>query len=206
MADQQEKLSISQLACTSVGVEPITSFEEGSAASIVLAQAYEPVVESEISLYKWRFATEYYNLKPNLLLDIPLSRFNNAYQLPTSPAVMSIDTVLIDDKPIRYERRKNQIHTRDTADDDVILQYRFRADETTWYPFFRMLIVYRLATICAFSVTRNSKIADSMKELADQHWRRAKTESAQAQTNQRVNLSKLSRGRRGAVNRFWRDR
>jgi hypothetical protein len=205
MADEQEKLSIAGLACLLVGIPKIQDWDEGTAQSKVLGEAYEPLLESEISIYKWRFATGYYNLKPNLINSVPLARFNTAYQLPTDMAVLSVDTVLIDDKPIEYERRGRQIHTTDTANDDVILQYRFRADETEWYPFFRMLMVYRLATLAAFSVARNTKIADSMKDLADEHWKRAKTESAQAQSNQQLNLSRLKRGR-GGVNKFWRNR
>jgi hypothetical protein len=205
MADESEKLAIAGLACLIVGIPKITSWDEGTAQAKVLSEAYEPLLESEISMYKWRFATGYYNLKPNLIASEPLARFNTAYQLPTDLPVLSVDTVLISDKPIEYERRGRQIHTTDTANDDVILQYRFRADETEWYPFFRMLMVYRLATLTAFSVARNTAIADSMKELADEHWKKAKTESAQAQSNQQLNLSRMKRGRRG-TNKFWRDR
>jgi len=204
MADENEKLSIAGLACLIVGIPKIQSWDENTAQSDVLDEAYEPMVESELSLYKWRFATDYFNLKPNLIVTAPLSRHNNAYQMPTG--VMSVDTVLIGDKPIDYERRKQQIHTTDTANDDVILQYRFRADETEWYPYFRMLMVYRLATLAAFSVARSTVIAKEMRELADQHWKNAKTESAQAQSNQKLSLTRLTRGRRGGTVKFWRDR
>jgi hypothetical protein len=205
MADENEKLSIAGLACLLSGIPKIQSWDEGTAQAKVLSEAYEPLVKSELSLYKWRFATTYFNLKPNLTSNVPLSRHNNAYRLPSDPAVMSVDTVLVSDLPIDYERRGWEIHTTDTSDDDVILQYRFRADETEWYPFFRQLVVYRLATVAAFSVARNASIAKEMRELGNEHYKQAKLESAQAQSNQKLNQTRLVRGRRG-YNKFWRNR
>jgi hypothetical protein len=206
MANENEKLKIAGLACLIVGIPKIQSWSEGTAQAEILSEAYEPLLEAELSLYKWRFATEYFNLKPNLLAEEPLSRYNCAYQLPTNPGVVSVDTVLIDSIPIAYERRGQEIHTRDTALQDVILQYRYRADETKWYPYFRMLMVYRLATLAAFSVARNTTVADSMKELANEQFKMAKTEDSQSQTSKRLDLSKQRRARSGSVNKFWRDR
>lgn len=205
MPNEKERLSVAGLACLLAGVPKIQAFNEGGRPAEFLSEFYEPLVESELSLYKWRFATTYYDISPNLISAVPLSRFNVAYQLPTSPSVVSVDTVLINDKPIQYERRGQEIHTRDTSGDTVILQYRYRADESLWYPYFRQLIVYRLATGLAFSVTRKVTIASEMKTQADEHWMRAKTEDAQSQTNQKMNLNRLKRGRRGSVARFWRD-
>ena len=120
--------------------------------------------------------------------------------------VLSVDTVLIDDVPIDYDRYQDEIHTTDTSGDTVILKYRFRADESLWNPYFVLLVIYRLATMLSFSIARKDDIAASMKGLADEHWRRAKTEDAQAQTNQKVNLSKIVRARGGSLDKFWRRR
>jgi len=67
-------------------------------------------------------------------------------------------------------------------------------------------MVYRLATLAAFSVARNSKIADSMTEIGNDHFKRAKVEDSQAQTNKRLDLSRQARWRSGGVNKFWRQR
>ena len=88
----------------------------------------------------------------------------------------------------------------------MIVKYRFRADEAYWNPYFTQLIIYRLATMLAFSLARKDDIAASMKTLADEHWRRAKTEDAQAQTNQKVHLRKLANARGGSLDKFWRRR
>lgn len=203
---EKERLEIAQAACLAVGVDEIDSFDEGSAASKVLRKFYELETRSELSIHKWRFATRAFDLVNSELADAPDTRYNTAYQLPTDEPVMSIDTVLQDDRPINYDRYQDQIHTNDTSGQTVILQYRFRADETLWNPYFELLIVYRLATMVAFSVARKADMANSMKKLADEHFARAKAENSQAQSNKKVSLRRIVRGRGGSLDKFWRNR
>lgn len=201
---EAERISLSNKACLGAGVNTISSFEDGTTESIFLKAWYELTVKAELSLYKWRFATKTVNLKNSLLADVPDTRYNTAYQLPND--VLSVDTVLVGDRPIDYDRHQDQIHTNDTTGDEVIIKYRFRADESLWNPYFTLLVVYRLATMLSFSIARKEDIAITMKTLADEHWRKSKTEDAQSQTNQKVNLSRLKRARGGRLNKFWRER
>jgi len=203
MAEKQ-RIENSNLACLGAGVNVITSMQQGSAESIFCDKWYEVIAESELSLYKWRFATKTIDLGSPLAVVPDNAAFNVAHQMPSD--VLAVDTVFIDDTPVNYDRHQSQIHTRDTANDTVILKYRFRADESLWNPYFRLLVVYRLATMLSFSIARKDDIAASMKGLADEHWRRAKTEDAQAQTNKKVNLKRLKRARGGRIDKFWRDR
>ena len=126
MGSLDSKIKIAQLAAIAVG-DHLISLETDDKVSAYVNAAYEPLVESELSLHPWRFATLHHNLKPNLLADDPLSRWGTAYQLPTDKQIMSIHTVLINDEPIKYNQYQDQIHTDRTADDDVILEYRYRA-------------------------------------------------------------------------------
>lgn len=200
---EKDRIALANKACLGAGVNVITSFTQGITESIFCNEWYETIVESELSLYKWRFATKTADLGSALNV-VPDTRYNVAYQIPGD--VLSVDTVLVDDKPIDYDRYQDQIHTKDTSGDTVIIKYRYRADELKWNPYFKLLVIYRLATMLAFSIARKEDVAASMKGLADEHWRRAKTEDAQAQTNQKVNLSRLKRSRGGRLNKFWRDR
>jgi hypothetical protein len=210
---EADRIDNSNKACLGAGVNPITSFTQGTAESIFCNEWYELITLSELSLYKWRFATKTFDLTPNLLVDPPDTRFNVAYQIPND--VLSVDTLLVNDggagttgrsRIIEYDRFQDQIHTMDTQDDTVFLKYRFRADESLWNPYFQLLVIYRLATMLSFSIARKEDIAGSMKGLADEHWKKAKTEDAQAQTNQKVNLRRLVRNRSGSLDRFWRNR
>lgn len=204
---EADRIENSNLACLGAGVNPITSFSQGTAESIFCSKWYEVITEAELSLYKWRFATKTFDLTPLLLAEVPETRFDTAYQIPND--VLSVDTVLSDEelpRPIEYDRYQDQIHTFKTGDEAVFLKYRFRADESLWNPYFKLLVVYRLATMLSFSIARKDDIAASMKNLADEHWKKSKTEDAQAQTNQKVNLRKLVRARGGSLDKFWRRR
>lgn len=201
---EKDRVSNANKACLGAGVNVITSFDQGSAESIFLDEWYELVVEAELSLYKWRFATKTVDLTNSLLAEVPDTKHNTAYQIPND--VLSVDTVLVGEYPIDYDRFQDQIHTTDTSGDTVVIKYRFRADETLWNPYFKLLVIYRLATMLSFSIARKVDVAATMKGLADEHWRRAKTEDAQAQTNQKVNLTKLVRARNGRIQKFWRNR
>ena len=201
---EADRIDNANKACLGAGVNTIISFTQGTTEAIFCDEWYELITEAELSLYKWRFATKTFDLTPNKLVAIPDTKHNVAYQIPND--VLSIDTVLIADVPIDYDRYQDEIHTTDTGDDTVILKYRFRADESLWNPYFSLLVIYRLATMLSFSVARKDDIAASMKGLADEHWRRAKTEDAQAQTNQKVRLSKIVRARGGSLDKFWRRR
>ncbi len=201
---EAERISNSNKACLAAGVNTIISFTQSIAESVFCNEWYEIITESELSLYKWRFATKTFDLTPNLLVEVPDTKHNTAYQMPND--VLSVDTVLIGETPINYDRYQDQIHTSDTSNDTVILKYRFRADETLWNPYFTLVVIYRLATMLSFSIARKEDIAASMKSLADEHWRRSKTEDAQAQTNQKVNLRKIVRARGSSLDKFWRRR
>ena len=201
---EAERVSISNKACLGAGVNIITGFSDGSTEAKFLTEWYELTVEAELSLYKWRFATKTENLSSSLLDITPDTRYDTAYQAPSD--LLSVDTVLINDLPIEYDRHGDQIHMNNASGDNTVIKYRYRADETTWNPYFTLLVVYRLATMLSFSIARKDDVARSMKSLADEHWRKAKTEDAQAQTNRKVNLSRLKRGRQGSVDKFWRNR
>jgi hypothetical protein len=201
---EADRISNSNKACLAAGVNTITSFSQGTTEADFCREWYETITLSELSLYKWRFATKTVDVSASLLAGEPDTRFNTAHQIPND--VLSIDTVLVGESSIEYDRYQDQIHTNDTTNDTVIVKYRFRADESLWNPYFTLLVIYRLATMLSFSIARKEEVAASMKGLADEHWRRAKTEDAQAQTNQKVNLRKILNARGGSVDKFWRRR
>lgn len=205
MADEALKLKNAQSACVSVGIDPITSFTEGSAASIVLDNMYEPIVESEISMYPWRFATEYFDLTPNRLATVPLAEFDNAYQFPTTADVLSVDGVFINDQAIVYEQLQDTILILGSENESPILKYRTRVSETIWKPYFKLLIIMRLATLLASAVAKKDDLFKQMNDVAELHMRRAKYQDAQGQKNKRFKLNLFRKARNGSIEKFWRQ-
>lgn len=201
---EKERVDIGRKACLGAGVNVISSFDEGSTESIFLKEWYELVVESELSLHPWRFATKTVDLG-SPLADEPTSRFNVAHQKPND--CIHIDTILEDDTPIEFDIMEDQIHSNDTSTATLIAEYRYRADESKWSPYFKMLIVYRLATMMSFSIARKDDVAASMKTLADEHWKRAKTKDSQGKSAKRLRQGRLKRVRSGGrIEKFWRNR
>lgn len=204
--NDNKKIDLASQGCVLVGVEPITSFTEGSAAANAIGQLYEPLVKGELSVFPWPWATVYFDLQPNFLSASPLRKFDSAYQLPTDPAVLSIDGVFLDDTPLNYTRRQNEIHT-DTADtESPILQYRFRAGEIDWAPYFDLLIILRIASLVASAVVKDANMAKEKRDEAEIWYRRARHESSKAQPKQPLRLTRLRASRRGGIERTWRNR
>ena len=199
---EKDRIAIARKACLLAGVTPITSFSGARAEEIFCAEMYEELVESELSLYKWRFATDAVLIDP--LAASPVDQFDSAHQLPD--AVLYVDTVLEADEPIIYERQGRLILSNGYSETQLVCRYRYRADETSWPPYFRLLIISRLAAALSYSIARRSEVAVSMNEAGDLHWRRAKTADAQGQTNKRLKLTGLKNRRRGGVDKFWRNR
>lgn len=200
----RDKIDLCNKACLAAGVNAITSMLQNSAEARFCNEWYELLVQSELTLYKWRFATKAVDISANFLSEVPETKFNCAYQMPNE--VISVDTVMVGGSPIEYDRHGTQVHTQNTQNDTVVIKYRYRADESLWNPYFTLLVVYRLATMLSFSIARKEEVAASMKQLADEHWRRAKTEDAQGQTNRKAKLTRLKRARGGSLDKFWRDR
>ena len=199
---EKDRISIARKACLLAGVNPINSFEGTSTEEIFCNEMYEEIVKSELTLFKWRFATDAAEMQP--LAEIPVDRWNSAHQLPNE--AIYVDTVLESDEPIVYERQGRKILSDGYSETALVVRYRYRADESTWEPYFRLLIIKRLASALAYSLARREEIAISMNTEADSHWRRAKTADSQGQTNKAFKLTGLKNRRRGGVHKFWRDR
>ena len=199
---EKDRIAISRKACVYAGVRPINSLEDSSAEGVFCNEMYAEIVRGELSIYSWKFATKYEEL--NELAEIPEIGYNTAHQAPND--VIHVDTVFNNDKPIDYDLQRDKVYSNNNAGAVLIMKYRFRADETIWVPYFRLLVIHRLAAGLAFSIARRVEIADSMNQEAEKWFMRAKTKDTQSATNKKVNLSRLKVGRRGTLNKFWRDR
>ena len=85
-----------------VGAQPISSFSDGSTEALVASNIYEDIVEASLCRSRWRFATTQKQI--SLLTSAPTGRYDYAYQMPTDPAVLQINTITVNDNIIPYER------------------------------------------------------------------------------------------------------
>ena len=189
-------IEVAQRAMVLVGLEPLAGFTDSTDEALVMNTLYEDVIEDCLSQHSWKFATGQKEL--SRLTDAPLDRWDAAYALPTTPAVMQVHTVTIDDVVQEYSIYERYIYINAGANDTVVLNYLFRVDTQYWPPAFALGVIYRLASILSLSVTRNAEVAESYVKLAEQQFRMAKARDSQQVTTQGIRLTRYHKVRRGA--------
>ena len=127
-------IEVAQRAMVLVGLEPLTSFTDGTDEALVANTVYEDLVEDCIAQHNWNFATGQKTLAR--LTDTPVDIWDAAYALLTSPAVLQINTVTIDDTPQPYDVYERYIYMNASENDTVVLNYMFRVDTQYWPPTF----------------------------------------------------------------------
>ena len=189
-------VEVAQKAMVLVGLTAITAFTDDTDEARVMNTIYEDVVQDCLSQNNWNFATGQVTLVR--LTDAPLDRWDAAYILPTSPVVMQVQTVTIDDVPQNYDIYERKVYINASENDVVTLNYIFRVDTQHWNPTFTLWVIYRLASVMALSVIRKADVADAYVKLAEEQFKRAKARDSQQVTTQSVRLNRFHRVRHGA--------
>ena len=192
------KIDICARALIMIGAQPISSFSDGSTEALVASNIYDDVVEASLTRHRWRFATTQAEL--SLLTNTPTGRYDYAYQVPTSPAVLQIITLTVNDYVIPYSRYQNYIYLNGYgANNEVIMDYIYKVDEQYFPPHFRLALEYELASVFAGSVARDSAMIRQFKELSERQFLVAKNIDSQEtttkvlDTNRFINLRKSTR-------------
>lgn len=190
-------IEISQKACVLVGIEPITSFTDQSTEAIVLSTIYEDLVEAELADYPWRFAMQEQQI--DRLQEEPETTWAAAYQIPSD--ILIVQTVKVNGSSIRYDRFGDNIFCDAGVDEEVFIQGIVRVDEELWPPYFRMGMIYRLASVLASGVREDGGLAQAMNQQAEVWIRKAKTNSSQAQSTRTFRSGLFLNTRAGSITR-----
>ena len=181
-----------------IGAQPISSFSDGSTEALVASNIYDDVVEASLTRCRWRFATTQAEL--SLLANAPTGRFDYAYQVPTSPAVLQIITITVNDIVIPYSRYQNYIYVNGYGSNNkLIMDYIYKVGEEYFPPHFRLALEYELAALFAGSVARDNGLIEQFKTLAERQFLIAKnidsteTTSKVLDTNRFTNLRRSTR-------------
>jgi len=188
-------IEVAQKAMVLIGLEPLTSFTDNTDEALVMNTIFEDVVADCLAQNNWNFATGQKQL--SRLTDVPADRWDAAYALPTSPKVLQVQTVTIDDAPQSYDIYERYLYINAQESDVVVLNYIFRPETQYWPPAFTMWVIFRLASVLALSVTRKADIAGQFTTLAENQFRRAKARDSQQVTTQSLRLSRYHRVRLG---------
>jgi len=192
------KIDICARALIMIGAQPISSFSDGSTEALVASNIYDDVVEASLTRHRWRFATTQQQL--SLLTNTPTGRYDYAYQMPTSPAVLQIITLTVNDYVIPYSRYQNYIYLNGYgSSNEVIMDYIYKVDEAYFPAHFKLALEYELASIFAGSVARDSSMIEQFKTLSERQFLVAKnidsaeTTSKVLDTNRFINLRRSTR-------------
>jgi len=183
------KVDICARALIMVGAQPISSFSDGSTEALVASNIYEDIVEASLCRSRWRFATTQKQI--SLLTSAPTGRYDYAYQMPTDPAVLQINTITVNDNIIPYERYQNYIYVDGYGSSNkLIMDYIYRVDESYFPAHFKLALEYQLASVFAGSVARDNDMIKSFVELADRQFLTAKHIDSVERTNAKFDLSR----------------
>jgi hypothetical protein len=185
-------IKICSRASLLIGGDAIQSFSDGTAEASVSSAMYEDMARAALTNSRWRFATDQAVLVR--LSDAPTGRWEAAYQLPSELIMLSAITV--NEYPIKYDLYGNKAFCNAVPTDTVVADYVFRADESTWPPYFTTAVEYMMAGVLAVSVARDSSLASLMEQKADYQMRQARRLHSQQQTTRKLNTSRFIAERR----------
>ena len=192
------KVDICARALVMIGAQPISSFTDGSTEALVANNIYNDIAEASLTRHRWRFATTQSTL--SLLTNTPTGRYDYAYQMPTSPEVLQIISITVNDYVIPYSRYQNYIYVNSYGStSSLVMDYIYKVDEAYFPPHFRLALEYELASVFAGSVARDSSMIKQFKELSERQFLVAKnidsaeTTSKVLDTNRFINLRRSTR-------------
>ena len=108
MAINNIDVSIASSALNLVGIDAISSFEEGTTQANVANNLYGSIVEGALTLTRWRFATGQQTL--SRLVATPEARWDAAYQVPSSPPILP-DIQQPGPRPPRHAQHRSPLPT-----------------------------------------------------------------------------------------------
>jgi len=185
-------IKICSRASLLIGGDAIQSFEDGTAEATVANAMYEDMAQAALTNSRWRFATDQAVL--NRLANAPTGRYDAAYQLPTE--CIMLNAVTVNDHPIKYDTYGSKVFCDASINEELIADYNFRADESTWPPYFVVAVEYVMAGVLATSVARDQQLATMMEGKANLLMAQARRLDSQTQTSRKLNTSRFIAQRR----------
>ena len=188
MADT--KVDICARALIMIGAQPISSFDDGSTEALVASNIYENITQSILCRHRWRFATEQQQL--SLLASAPTGRYEYAYQLPTSPDLLQLNTITVADVPIEYSRYGDKVFVNGyDSQSALIADYIFRQDESEFPAYFKDALELKLASRFAGSVARDAAMIKQFSDEAERQMLIAKNTDSQEVTNKKLSTKRF---------------
>ena len=174
-------IGICSRALMKIGANPISSFDEGTAESMIANMLYESTRDALLSAYPWSFATAQKNLTP--LTFRPAADFEYAYQLPSDFLCVLSAGQSGRGRGLDYRIVERRLHTNS---DEVTLTYVFRANEMAFPPFFDQALIARMSSEFCLPLTESSSRTDSLRRIAEKDFITARHIDARQDVPQKI--------------------
>ena len=170
------KIDLCSAALISLGAAGISSFDEGSAESILAASLYDVTYEGLLSNHPWGFAKKTSQLA--LLNKTPIANYNYAHQLPSDfmRAISLGDAGHGVTRGLDYQIIGRQLHSNKTS---VMLQYIFKPNEQDLPAWFKKCLIDHLAAEFCLPLLENTSRANLLSNRAQLELAHAKSIDSQ---------------------------
>lgn len=159
------KTQLCSKAAVLVGCNPIDNLDAADTEAVVARELVDDTIAWLLGTYRWRFAA---HMAPiDRLVSAPASRFAAAYALPGD--VVLVNTVLVRDVPIEFDRYDAMILCDASEGDEVTLDYTRQVDVAMWPPYFFEVAKLRLASMMAVPLAEDVQ----KQQLLDSQFLRA---------------------------------
>ena len=185
-------IDICSRALILIGAEPITSFEDDTTEGLVSSNMYEDIARSNLTSTRWRFSTNQAVL--NRLSDAPTGRFDAAYQLPSG--YLFVHAVTVNDFQIEYDIYGDKIFCDAGPQDQLIIDYTYRAEEQDWPSYFSVCVEYAMATVFSTAIARDQGLANLMNQQYNIALAKARSIDSQQQRTRKLITSRFITNRR----------
>lgn len=181
-------VKLAQRACSRAGLEPISSFSDGTAEAIVLNDNYDGVIDDALASFPWPFATAQEAL--NRLVVDPPAGWSGLYQLPAK--ALHVRRVLVNNHDTKWQFLGGRIAVDASENDEVLCEFTERVSEAAFHPVFVEYLVLRLASILSTGVAHDAERAQLFEVQAARYYRRARFISASERTPRRLVANRLT--------------
>ena len=187
-------VTIASRALNLIGAAEISSFAQGDNPANMANNLYEPMLEAALTRTRWRFATG--QSKLSRLVAEPIARWEAAYQIPTSPPVLLVNALTVNDDPITFDRYEDKVYCNTHEDDVVVMDYTYRPEVIYWPPYFTRAFTFEMASVFAGSLAMRGDLADHFTLKAERAFVQAKNADSASQTTRHLRASTLVNIRR----------
>ena len=158
-------LEIVNSALVSLGESKITSFLEDSDKADTCRLKYADLVGRVLSMYSWRFNTKKRQLAQETAT--PTNEWTYQYALPTdrvAPPHAVFNSTSAGVVPFQdWEIFEDKLFTDATV---IVVDYRYKASEGNWPPYFVAFVVDALAAALCMPITEKADLARHLHEVA----------------------------------------